>query len=361
MNNFKKVLFLFAIYLSYCFFSGCNKETELTKSNIIKAEDFEYIGIEHNNGLDFIFNKLDSILSIKSPELKSAIDIREIAKSATKEFMEKFNIHKDVKTSLLNIINKNFSRSSTISNKSAEVNIFQDLLIQESLSKNQILLLGKLEKIILNFKQENLTVSIKNIKNIEKECESLLPENEQITLFTATSVAKKSVEYWSQNAAKWIGISKSKKVHPTLSKSQQKTLDTNIQGIVVDYDNNPLPGVSVWVLGSSFGAVTDLDGRYSFTYNKPYPFTIRFSMVGFTTVDVTVNEECDIFVRMEDESWFSWGAVIGADVGTAATIAGTAWAANTIIGPGTVAYGSTIIVGGLSASGGEALGQILGF
>ena len=41
-----------------------------------------------------------------------------------------------------------------------------------------------------------------------------------------------------------------------------------ITGIVTDNSGNPIPGVSVVIKGTSAGAVTDMDGKYTLTIIK---------------------------------------------------------------------------------------------
>lgn len=41
-----------------------------------------------------------------------------------------------------------------------------------------------------------------------------------------------------------------------------------VKGMVMDIADNPLPGVSVVVKGSTTGTTTDLDGRYSINVPK---------------------------------------------------------------------------------------------
>ena len=53
-----------------------------------------------------------------------------------------------------------------------------------------------------------------------------------------------------------------------------------VKGVVMDIADNPLPGVSVVVKGSTTGTTTDLDGRYSI--NVPKSGTLVFTYIGMT-------------------------------------------------------------------------------
>ncbi|MFA6087789.1 SusC/RagA family TonB-linked outer membrane protein [Mucilaginibacter sp.] len=71
-------------------------------------------------------------------------------------------------------------------------------------------------------------------------------------------------------------------VSPALSQTSR-----NIKGTVTDEKNEPLPGVSVMVTGSSTGAMTDVKGNYSLTITGNNA-TLRFSFIGYIQKEVTV-------------------------------------------------------------------------
>lgn len=55
-----------------------------------------------------------------------------------------------------------------------------------------------------------------------------------------------------------------------------------IAGKVTSPEGNAIPGITVQVKNTTYGAVTDADGNYSFNASlKPGPYTIKFSGVGF--------------------------------------------------------------------------------
>ncbi len=60
-----------------------------------------------------------------------------------------------------------------------------------------------------------------------------------------------------------------------------------IKGRVTEKDSGqPLPGVSILLVGTTQGAVTDLDGNYMIHMVPPGSYTMRFSTVGYATVEV---------------------------------------------------------------------------
>lgn len=77
-----------------------------------------------------------------------------------------------------------------------------------------------------------------------------------------------------------------------------------ITGKVLDDQEDPLPGVTVYLKGTNTGTITSVDGTYSLT--SPKAFTagdiIIFSFVGFKTMEVPVNNRKTIDVRLEQNN-----------------------------------------------------------
>jgi TonB-linked SusC/RagA family outer membrane protein len=78
--------------------------------------------------------------------------------------------------------------------------------------------------------------------------------------------------------------------------AQQKTLT----GTVTDQTGQPIPGVSVLVMGTLQGVVTDVNGNYSIP-NTPNDATLQFSFVGMKSQEIEVSGKQIINVTMEEE------------------------------------------------------------
>ncbi|MCB0559913.1 MAG: TonB-dependent receptor plug domain-containing protein, partial [Phaeodactylibacter sp.] len=83
--------------------------------------------------------------------------------------------------------------------------------------------------------------------------------------------------------------------------SQQAYAQTVISGLVNDEDGTPLIGVSIIEQGTSNGAVTDLDGRYSLTLTTEDP-VLKFSYVGLQPVTVRPGARSAIDVTMKEDA-----------------------------------------------------------
>ncbi len=73
-----------------------------------------------------------------------------------------------------------------------------------------------------------------------------------------------------------------------------------VSGTVTDSAGEPLPGVTVIVVGTANGTATDLDGNY--TLKAPAQGSLRFSYIGCKTQDVQINGLNKIDVVMQDDS-----------------------------------------------------------
>ena len=75
---------------------------------------------------------------------------------------------------------------------------------------------------------------------------------------------------------------------------------TPIRGIVVDDANQPLPGVSVLLKGTSLGTATGANGRFTISASKGS--TLVFSLLGFNTQEVVIGAEANLSVTMKSNS-----------------------------------------------------------
>ncbi|MBR9853079.1 MAG: SusC/RagA family TonB-linked outer membrane protein [Algicola sp.] len=79
-------------------------------------------------------------------------------------------------------------------------------------------------------------------------------------------------------------------------RAQEKT----VSGEVTDASNQPLPGVSVVVVGTTTGTQTDFDGNYTIAVSLGD--VLRFSYLGQKTVEMTVGASNTINVQMEEDA-----------------------------------------------------------
>ncbi len=73
-----------------------------------------------------------------------------------------------------------------------------------------------------------------------------------------------------------------------------------VSGTVVDTANEPLPGVSVKVLHTNIGAITDIDGMYKLPNVEP-DATLEVAYIGYTTQTIKVNGRTTIDVTLSED------------------------------------------------------------
>lgn len=73
----------------------------------------------------------------------------------------------------------------------------------------------------------------------------------------------------------------------------------SVTGVVVDKQNDPLPGVTIQVKGSNHGTVTDINGRYNITISNGNAILL-FSFIGYQTQEVSVGNRRKIDLTMEE-------------------------------------------------------------
>ncbi|MGC9341128.1 MAG: SusC/RagA family TonB-linked outer membrane protein, partial [Bacteroidales bacterium] len=74
----------------------------------------------------------------------------------------------------------------------------------------------------------------------------------------------------------------------------------SVSGKVTDSNNQPLPGVTVIVAGTTTGTVTDADGNFSLAI-PPTAETLQFSFVGMRTQEVPIEGRTAFTVVMEED------------------------------------------------------------
>ena len=85
--------------------------------------------------------------------------------------------------------------------------------------------------------------------------------------------------------------------------AQQENKQMEIKGVVKDKKGEPLPGVTVLIVGTTLGSATDGNGEFLLKVPVQDSVALRFSFVGMKTKDVTFkNGQKPLTIIMEDES-----------------------------------------------------------
>lgn len=91
---------------------------------------------------------------------------------------------------------------------------------------------------------------------------------------------------------------------------QNQPVGQQVSGVVVDENGEPIIGANISVVGTTTGAVTDLDGRYSI--RVPGGSVLRFSYIGYIDQEITITNQSTLNVTMlEDVATLDELIVIG--------------------------------------------------
>ncbi|MCB6973180.1 MULTISPECIES: SusC/RagA family TonB-linked outer membrane protein [Butyricimonas] len=75
-----------------------------------------------------------------------------------------------------------------------------------------------------------------------------------------------------------------------------------VRGVVYDDLNEPLPGVTIMLKGTSTGFVSDADGKFKSALTMKLPITLVFSFIGFETQEVVVTDSTrEVTVKMKPD------------------------------------------------------------
>ncbi len=78
--------------------------------------------------------------------------------------------------------------------------------------------------------------------------------------------------------------------------------DRVISGIVRDENANPLPGVNIFLKGTTTGTATDADGQYKISYAITENSVLVFSFVGYTLMEVPVGSKTSVDLQMTPDA-----------------------------------------------------------
>ncbi|HLT41064.1 MAG TPA: carboxypeptidase-like regulatory domain-containing protein, partial [Sphingobacteriaceae bacterium] len=81
-----------------------------------------------------------------------------------------------------------------------------------------------------------------------------------------------------------------------------------IQGKVLDTQNQPIPGVSLQVVGQTQGVATDFDGVFSLQLES-LPVAVKVSSIGFITQTISLSDTEDLTIVLEQET-MSLGEIV---------------------------------------------------
>ncbi|MFD2575675.1 SusC/RagA family TonB-linked outer membrane protein [Haoranjiania flava] len=96
--------------------------------------------------------------------------------------------------------------------------------------------------------------------------------------------------------------------------AQNNTNSLNYEGTVTNQKKEPLPGVSVQVVGTSRGTITDNNGNFSIPAKSGN--TLSFTMIGYATQTVTLTNSKSLAIQLTEEEALDLNEVVVVGYGT---------------------------------------------
>ena len=181
-------------------FQSCEKDEIDYKLDI--PEEYNEVGKLHNQGLDFTFRKMkkESIALMQENEnssLKSTktLDYKSLAHQGTLEFCKTNKKLKDNYQICKNALNFSQSRLKSAGLKSISIN---------DLSQSQVELITQISETIgKKYSKNDLDKLKMNLNEINQSAAMNLTKEEAAVIYSATSTAYNSYQYWMKNYKKW--------------------------------------------------------------------------------------------------------------------------------------------------------------
>ncbi|MEM7106745.1 MAG: TonB-dependent receptor [Bacteroidota bacterium] len=147
-------------------------------------------------------------------------------------------------------------------------------------------------KIDIRFENLSPKASFKKLM-AEADCyinfnESLLPSERRITKnYKQTEIRTIIQEIWGSKNLEFLAIGNKITIKKSGKKNPEKEKG-NLQGRLTDDNQEPLPGATIRLVGTPYGAVTGLDGRYELNNLPVGTYQVEVSSLGFEKIAKTV-------------------------------------------------------------------------
>lgn len=240
-NNFIAIS-VFVILIS------CNKyETNKFEqgSLMISSTSFDFIGEEHNNGLDYVFSTtIAKNNSLTSDDVLNTVD------RYVYEISPLFKGSTDNRNDLFNNETRSLLKSA-VSSKSIIIN---RAFLLNKLTTNQFNFIEKLDMI---FSITSIDLQLKEISSLKEEAISKLNDNEIAFVLSTLSLAESSLKYCSSDkGALWmnsilqIGNSRAAKLQTNISR---ENISNVIKSNKIDWHNVAVADVAAFLIGFPSG------------------------------------------------------------------------------------------------------------
>lgn len=276
------------IFLLSLLFSVFSCTTDINNCSGVN-DDLELIGRLHNEGLMHVYAALCQL------KTKSDID---------------FNDNTDA---MIEQIVKDYCDNNSIQFCKDALPVSMDSLNFSECHMKYLDMLLEIVRTTPYYLLNEKVIALENLINEEED----LKNDERFSIKSACVVARWSVAYWSRHLQEWQCLMLNE---PTNTKSDDRRVE--IRGRVKDDYGDPIIGVSVRVLGTNTGTITDIDGKFSI--KTMVGNSLEISFVGLEHIYIYVDgnhNDYDITMRERNEESILSFVIVGSDVLAAAVAA----------------------------------------
>ncbi|BDD13111.1 hypothetical protein FUAX_55430 (plasmid) [Fulvitalea axinellae] len=235
--NFMKSSFLkfFSIILCLSSFSCSNNSLEDKNTIKLTPKDFDIVGLEHNEYLDYAYSRFKEDRTFNTNRLDRKNDNTQGVRGLAIEYMkelarEKGGNIKMAEEYIENSLYVSDSWSTVEKRKQSSVAFPNPTDAFRDLVKN-------LDLVINQTSENNIETNIALVSDLEKRASSELSGKELYVFLTATSVTKHTSQYWNENLNKWAALSQNQK---------QMRSANNGTVVVGPEDPDPVDGGKFW-------------------------------------------------------------------------------------------------------------------
>lgn len=196
---------LFSAIIS-AFLLSCDKSQEEVDAN--SFNDYELIGLEHNKGLDFVFQYVKQESQKQRGNLNNVTDFMLLVEKGTQEFIKTSQVFQNEanREIALNESKETFAFYSSYNSNSLKSSTLENLWPSDKedlLSTKQKEILIELNGVLSN---PSLSVEeiISTLNNLDLKIKSECSYDEMDILLSATSIGCHSFQYWNDNLDMWI-------------------------------------------------------------------------------------------------------------------------------------------------------------
>ncbi len=203
-----KSLFKFTLLASFvAFLASCNKEAQMngelqTKSGSgIVASDLQFVGVQHNQMLAAMYNAFEAADVSSSDGQAFIVDfLQQEISDPSYGYVDDPSSLDLAQQTIADVVNGGNYQTNLL-------NLYPDPAIEGYLSNEEKVYLDDLYGIIFDNTKtvQEMLNEISALEDIIENDHGFTAE-QHITLFSATNVAKASLQYWDQNIDAWVSL-----------------------------------------------------------------------------------------------------------------------------------------------------------